>query len=502
MPTLSLQIVIDPSQPCQQLVAERLRERIDAGESLEIIPWFHWNPGVHRQPGQSGDGVITLMLTPSRCRKRLQPHTDLPSQILILAESVDGNGVELGASTGVTAPSRGDCSSTFMLLQAGGMGSPLACLVQLRIPSLSRWRQQQSRSLLAVADYCLWWLRECEQRERLLHIGPCHPSILLRPAASRRSIRQQLKAKSRWLWQSAQRRLWQCLHKGNAHWQISIFELREDSDRIQPRHHLPPSGDDWFADPFLLKAASNLWLFCERWSSSQGKGVIELFSITASGMHCHGTIIEEGFHLSFPRVFQSRDAWYATVESGDAGEVRLYRAINFPFQWRLERILLSGQTWIDPILIPDTDSGWWLLVNSHHCPSLPVATAAELHLFHSSDLLHAPFVPHIGSPLLIDSTCGRNGGLLTLHGNRIRVGQCTGIDNAYGEAVSLRRIDKLSPQEYRESTYKTDWLSTLHGSLDASHIHTLNNADQWLAIDFRRSTPTPKRAITTSHIQS
>jgi hypothetical protein len=195
-------------------------------------------------------------------------------------------------------------------------------------------------------------------------------------------------------------------------------------------------------------------------------------------------VLEEPFHLSFPRVIRYGDNWWATVESAAAGEVRLYRALRFPSRWRLERVLLRGQSWIDPILIPSEVGGWWLLVNTHNCPSLPGATAPELHLFHSPDLLQSSFEPHPCSPLLFDSTCGRNGGLLQLDGNLLRVGQCTGIDNAYGEAVQLRRIVQIDASDYREKAVHPLWLTTLEWQLGATHFHTLNNAANWLTFDY------------------
>jgi hypothetical protein len=107
-----------------------------------------------------------------------------------------------------------------------------------------------------------------------------------------------------------------------------------------------------------------------------------------------------------------------------------------------------------------------------------------LHLFYSPDLLLGPFEPHPCSPLLVDSTCGRNGGLLQLDGDLLRVGQCTGIDNAYGAAVQLRKIFQINARDYREKTMDPLWLISLKRQLGASHLHTLNNVADWLVLDY------------------
>ena len=493
MSALQLLLVLDPAEPTHQTLAGRLKSSLVPGEHLRCEAWSTWSPGPCRAPGSPGKQEIVLLLAPARWLRH-QPTAALPPDVmpdvLVVAELCGRAARELGPGTALEAAARGEAACSFGVFRfAPNADLPLTSLVQLALPSLVRWRQHQRRCLLALADALLWWLRLCDERQRLLPIAPLAEPLALLPARAP-ALRARLSSRRRWLQGSLRQRWSSWRQPGAADWQIAIGRLAAGTDRVRIVHRLPPQGGDWFADPFLLAEGPNLWLFCERWQAASRKGVIDLFAVRPQGLLPMGTVIEEPFHLSFPRVFRHAGSWWASVESAAAGEVRLYRAESFPTGWRLERVLLSGQAWIDPILLPAETGGsgaggWWLLVNSHHLPALPGETASALQLFHSPDLLHGPFEPHRASPLLLDSSCGRNGGLLQLDSGLIRVGQCTGLNNAYGESVQLRRIEALDGQCYREAPLLPAWLAELRRQLHASHLHTLNNQGEWLALDWR-----------------
>jgi hypothetical protein len=485
-----VELVLDPAEPTHQWLSARLQDRLNSNENMRLTPWPAWQPGFSRLPGQQGEAPITLLLASARWLEGRPALSLRASRALVVAELLDGAARELGPGTALEAPATGEAASRFAVF-AIDSASPvqLRCVAQVALPSLSRWRKHQRRCLLALADSLLWWLRLCEQRRELLRIAPHNQSLPLLPAVGVQ-LGLRLQSRRRWLQVGLSRHLRRWQQDSVAAWQIAIGVQEPNTQVVQILHHLPPQADDWFADPFLLAEEDRLWLFCERWRSYAGKGVIEVFEVRPEGLCSLGAVIEEPFHLSFPRVIRHNDNWLATVESADAAEVRLYRATSFPTQWQFERVLLSGEPWIDPILIPAEDGGWWLLVNSHNLPALPISTAAALHLFHSADLLQEPFEPHHRSPLLVDSTCGRNGGLLIINNSRARVSQCTGIDNAYGETVKINNIDALTSEKYIESHWRDDWPEKLKLTLKASHMHTINNATMhntlnYFAIDFR-----------------
>jgi hypothetical protein len=53
------------------------------------------------------------------------------------------------------------------------------------------------------------------------------------------------------------------------------------------------------------------------------------------------TILEEDFHFSYPHIFNYKDNIYMIPETFQSKELRLYKCINFPYEWKLEKILLN-----------------------------------------------------------------------------------------------------------------------------------------------------------------
>lgn len=490
MTPLQIELVLDPADAVQQELVRQLQQGLNPGDQLYCTSLAQWRPQPGRTPGSDDPAPIVVLLCPATWQQHHGAGSTLPAGVLLLVERVQGVTNEINAALGWQALwHREPTVRCAVLTPADGAGT-FDCLMQVGIPQLSRWRHQQERFLRASADYLLWWIRLCESRQSL------HPLSAVAsvpwPSAKRLRRRQRWMLQTRWAVERATARMLRPEPNADCGWQVGVARLDPHSNGLQLLHRLPGQGADWFADPFLISDGPRTWLFCERWDSVAGKGVIDLFALQDSGLQRLGSVIEESFHLSFPRVVRSQGTWYATVESSANGDVRLYRALTFPTVWTLERVLLNEQAFADPLLIPSAQ-GWWLLVNSQSTKAWPRETAPELHLFHSHDLRNGTFTAHPGSPLLVDSACGRNGGLLTIAGQLHRVAQCVGIDNAYGQDVELRRIDQLSVGGYGETAVSTDWLTTLPRRLGASHLHTLNNGGGWLAFDFRSSQDQSRR---------
>eukprot|EP00124_Ichthyophonus_hoferi_P003791 Ihof_evm6s354 gene=Ihof_evmTU6s354 len=64
------------------------------------------------------------------------------------------------------------------------------------------------------------------------------------------------------------------------------------------------------------------------------------------------TVIKESFHLSYPFIFEHQNETWMIPETGDNRDVRLYKSHDFPYDWQLEKVLLSGKAFRDcsPIL--------------------------------------------------------------------------------------------------------------------------------------------------------
>ena len=73
-------------------------------------------------------------------------------------------------------------------------------------------------------------------------------------------------------------------------------------------------------------------------------------------------MLEKDYHLSYPFTFEWRGAHYMIPETAAHGAVELYKGVEFPFKWEMEKTLLKGVNATDATLV-EADGLWWMFVN-------------------------------------------------------------------------------------------------------------------------------------------
>jgi len=224
------------------------------------------------------------------------------------------------------------------------------------------------------------------------------------------------------------------------------------------------------ADPFLIREENRWWMFLEVLNKKSHRGEIAVAS------SCDGIawrydriVLREPFHLSYPYVFRAEDGYFMIPECGQAGAVRLYRAVNFPYQWRFERELLSGR-YADSSVVRFADR-WWLFAQRD----------ARVLTLHSADQIDGPWSEHPASPISTDTLgVSRPGGRIAIWGGRVlRFSQdCRGT---YGRRVRVFAVEELTTLRYRERELPESPV------LDASGIGW--NADGMHHLDAMQVTP-------------
>jgi hypothetical protein len=238
---------------------------------------------------------------------------------------------------------------------------------------------------------------------------------------------------------------------------------------------LMPPKDRLWADPFPIEREGRHFIFFEELLFATGKAHIAMVELGRDGA-CSAPVrvLERDYHLSYPFLIDFDRQLYMVPETGEKRTVELYRCIDFPNRWRLEKVLLRDAWFVDAT-IHRTDDRWWMFVNvgveggeAHD----------ELHLYYADHLL-GEWKPHHCNPVKSDVRCARPAGrLYRRDGILYRPAQiCAPL---YGSGILINRVLHLSPQAYLEQEDERILPMQPQGLLG---IHTLNRAGELTVVD-------------------
>lgn len=131
-------------------------------------------------------------------------------------------------------------------------------------------------------------------------------------------------------------------------WQIAYRTINSNSklpinDNKILYNLIPISDSKHYADPFIFKQDNTVYLFAECMDRFQGKGTIAVSEYQNGKFSKFKEILVEDFHLSFPNVFMQNDDIFMMPETSQKGQVRIYKAKSFPYEWVLHAILLDDE---------------------------------------------------------------------------------------------------------------------------------------------------------------
>jgi hypothetical protein len=254
---------------------------------------------------------------------------------------------------------------------------------------------------------------------------------------------------------------------------VLAFRRRGSDDRFTI---VDPPADRFYADPFLAERDGRTYVFFEDYSYAERKGTIACAELRTSGIGEPQTVIAGPDHLSYPSLFQWRGEWFMLPETGARRRVEIWRARQFPGEWTLEAVALDGVDACDAT-VWQYDGRWWMFV------TLCVAggpRADEVSLFYA-DTPAGPWRPHRANPVVSDAAHARSAGALYHDGEAI-IRPSQDARGGYGRAITLNRIDRLTPREYRETPVGSigpTWHPRVRGT------HTLARSSTFEVIDGR-----------------
>ncbi len=198
---------------------------------------------------------------------------------------------------------------------------------------------------------------------------------------------------------------------------------------------------DTLAHPFMVRKDSVYYLFFTAKDAKTGKGGIGLAE-SKDGLHWkyRRAVLREPFVVSHPCVFEWRNEFYLVPETYTENSVRLYKATQFPEQWKYEADLLRGESLVSPTLVRYQEM-WWMFAGRQGNETL--------RLFYASDL-GGPWKEHPQSPIVQkDPNIARPGGRpLIIEGVLYRLAQ--DCYPTYGNQVRALRVTSISSMAYSE----------------------------------------------------
>lgn len=267
--------------------------------------------------------------------------------------------------------------------------------------------------------------------------------------------------------------------RGSKQWKIYIkFGLEQpDCTLFKFKPLQQPSNLDW-ADPFIIFRDNTYYLFFEELEIGSGKGHIALLKFDLSGHLLTEQplrVLEQGFHLSYPFVFEYDERFYMTPECGDDHRVWLYRAHSFPTDWRKERILIDRELF-DPTLYQH--NGVWYLFATER-PFKGCSPDQYLVIYYTDDLLHGEWTRHPKSPCVRDVRFARPAGRIFKDKGLILRPAQIGAPN-YGHGIVFMQITLLTKVDYEEEHHDQilpHWHDGIRG------VHTFNHVKGLTVVD-------------------
>ena len=241
---------------------------------------------------------------------------------------------------------------------------------------------------------------------------------------------------------------------------------------------IPNAKGHYYADPFVIEHDERAYIFCEDYSIKNCKGVIKLFEILNNEILDRGTILEESFHLSFPYIFLYENEYFMIPESTENGQLTLYKALSFPFNWMPHSVLPHNLNGADPMIFKHSDH-WWLFINTNDYEKSDFSSA--LSVYWSKEPINGPWIPHPGNPLLGPSNLVRNAGIDVSESPGKRFAQIQDI-GLYGAGLRINEIKVLDKEEYREEEIQRYYR---YRPISKFGFHHMSHSDRFTVFDLK-----------------
>jgi hypothetical protein len=258
-------------------------------------------------------------------------------------------------------------------------------------------------------------------------------------------------------------------------WFLAFKQINEKKESY---NIIKPPLDRFYADPFIFKKDNKTYIFFEEFIYSKGKGDISVLEIDSRTNKCTKPIciLDKPYHLSYPFIFEWEEEVYMIPETSENKTIEMYKSVDFPHKWELEKVLIDEINAVDATIIYHNKK-FWMFANVFVDGS---SSLDELHIFQSDNLL-GEWESHKMNPVVSSASSARPAGKIFIKdGKLIRPSQDCSF--SYGYSVKFSEISKLTEDQYSEKLIdelNPTWLKNNKGT------HTFNFNEDYEVIDGR-----------------
>lgn len=274
------------------------------------------------------------------------------------------------------------------------------------------------------------------------------------------------------------------------HWGVGIVDAPIESF-LKP-HDLPaatwlpsPSSRHYVADPFGLPDGGSPVLLVEAFDYLRRRGHVAAISTSSAGPVDLQPVFPPDGHMSYPYMFTWRGDVYCTPESCAQRSVTLWRAVDFPHEWKRICTLVDDFPAADPSVV--RHEGRWYLF----CTDDDLGTDSNLHIYHAEELT-GPWHPHVLNPVKTDARSARPAGTPFRVDDRL----CRPAQNGsarYGGALVVNEVTALTPTTFDETVIAR--VGPDPNGPFPKGLHTLAAVGDKTVIDGKRETLVPQSLI-------
>lgn len=259
------------------------------------------------------------------------------------------------------------------------------------------------------------------------------------------------------------------------YWNIAYRKVDENDYIFKNKNKefetLKESHRYWYADPFLFKHSSGLWLFVEAFDNVYEKGLIACMKFDGKSFSEPQIVLEEAFHLSYPLVYEENGEIFMMPETSEDKCIQLYKAVEFPYKWEKYKVLVNVEEAVDTVKYGEK------LITSIVTDHFEKRVDVDIYDKDGTVIFKG---------LQVNSQTARGAGrIFSVDGKKIRPAQDS-TGGIYGAGLKFYRFEENGGKYYEKGIYNLSAKDFIINNKTPDGVHTYARDGGIEILDFKR----------------